>query len=81
MIVAFLPGRVLFRLSVRAREHADAPADFLAFRPGSILRAGLQTLFLAGNVASVLVPCTLALALMAIALFLRTAFATKTRLD
>jgi ABC-2 type transport system permease protein len=42
---------------------------------------GLQTIFLAGDIGSVLWPCSAALSLMGGLLFLRTAFATKTRLD
>ena len=42
---------------------------------------GLQTIFLAGDIGSVLVPCSLALGLMAALLFARIALSTKTRLD
>ena len=42
---------------------------------------GLQTIFLAGDIASVLVPCSLTLGVMAALLFARTALSTKTRLD
>lgn len=41
----------------------------------------LQTLFLAGDVASVLIPSGLILSLMALVLFIRLAFATRVRLE
>jgi ABC-2 type transport system permease protein len=81
MLVAFLPG-VFF--SGFVFEIASMPAPlrlFSAIVPARYYVRGLQTIFLVGDVAAVLVPCTGALALMAVVLFARTAFATKTRLD
>jgi ABC-2 type transport system permease protein len=81
MLVAFLPG-VFF--SGFIFEIASMPAPLRLFSrivPARYYVQGLQTIFLAGDVAAVLVPCSSALALMAALVFLRTAFATKTRLD
>ena len=81
MLVAFLPG-VFF--SGFIFEIASMPWPLRAFSrivPARYYVQGLQTIFLAGDVGSVLWPATGALALMAILLFLRTAFSAKTRLD
>ena len=81
MLVAFLPG-VFF--SGFIFEIASMPWPLRAFSrvvPARYYVQGLQTIFLAGDLGSVLWPATGALTLMAILLFLRTAFAAKTRLD
>jgi ABC-2 type transport system permease protein len=81
MLVAFLPG-VFF--SGFLFELASMPAPLQWFSrivPARYYVQGLQTLFLAGNIGSVLIPCSLALLLMSALVFLRTAFATRTRLD
>jgi len=81
MLVAFLPG-VFF--SGFIFEIGSMPLPLRLFSrivPARYYVQGLQTIFLAGDIAAVLVPCTGALALMAALVFLRTAFATKTRLD
>ena len=81
MLVAFLPGMffsgVLF-------EVASMPALLRAFSaivPATYYVRGLQTIFLAGDIAAVLVPCTLILALMSAVLLVLTARNTRTRLD
>ena len=81
MLVAFLPG-VFF--SGFLFELASMPAPLQWFSrivPARYYVQGLQTLFLAGNIGSVLIPDTLALLLMATLIFLRTTLATRTRLD
>ena len=81
MLVAFLPG-VFF--SGFIFEIASMPWPLRAFSrivPARYYVQGLQTIFLAGDIGSVLWPATGALALMAVLLFLRTAFSAKTRLD
>ncbi|MGO9743052.1 MAG: ABC transporter permease [Roseiarcus sp.] len=81
MLVAFLPG-VFFSGFVFELASMPAPLRwFSAIVPARYYVQGLQTLFLAGNIGSVLVPCTLALLLMSALIFLRTALATRTRLD
>jgi ABC-2 type transport system permease protein len=54
---------------------------FSRFVPARYYVQGLQTLFLAGDVGSVLIPCSLALLAMSAVLFLLTARSTRTRLD
>jgi ABC-2 type transport system permease protein len=81
MITAFLPGMFfsgfLFELS-----SMPAPLQwFSAIVPARYYVQGLQTLFLAGDVGSVLIPCSLALIAMSVVLFLLTARSTRTRLD
>ena len=77
----FHAGPVLFRLHLRIVEHAGPAAMVFAHRAGPLLRAGPADMFLAGNLGSVLIPCSLALLLMSALLFFRTALATRTRLD
>ena len=81
MLVAFLPG-VFFSGFIFEISSMPAPLRlFSRIVPARYYVQGLQTIFLAGDIAAVLVPCAGALALMAALIFLRTAFATKTRLD
>ncbi len=81
MLVAFLPGVFV---SGFVFELASMPAPlrwFSTIVPARYYVQGLQTLFLAGNIGSVLIPCTLALLLMSAVIFLRTTLSTRTRLD
>jgi ABC-2 type transport system permease protein len=81
MLVAFLPG---LYFSGFLFEIASMPAPLRAFSlivPARYYVRGLQTIFLAGDIAAVLVPCTAALLLMNAVLFGLTALNTKQRLD
>jgi len=81
MLVAFLPG-VYF--SGFLFEIASMPAPLRAFAtivPARYYVRGLQTIFLAGDIAAVLVPCTAILLLMSAVLLGLTALNTRQRLD
>ena len=81
MLFAFLPG-VYF--SGFLFEIASMPAPLRAFAtivPARYYVQGLQTIFLAGNIAAVLVPCTAILLLMSAVLLGLTALNTRQRLD
>jgi ABC-2 type transport system permease protein len=81
MLVAFLPG---LYFSGFLFEVASMPAPLRAFAaivPAGYYVRGLQTIFLAGDIAAVLVPCTAVLVLMSVILFALTARNTKQRLD
>ena len=81
MLVAFLPG-VFFSGFVFELASMPAPLQwFSRIVPARYYVQGLQTLFLAGNIGSVLIPCTLALLLMSAFIFLCTTLSTRTRLD
>jgi len=81
MLVAFLPG---LYFSGFLFEIASMPAVLRAFAtivPARYYVRGLQTIFLAGDIAAVLVPCTAILLLMSAVLLGLTALNTKQRLD
>jgi len=81
MLVAFLPG-VYF--SGFLFEIASMPAPLRAFAtivPARYYVRGLQTIFLAGDIAAVLVPCTAILLLMSAVLRGLTALNSRQRLD
>ena len=81
MLVAFLPG-VYF--SGFLFEIASMPAPLRAFAaivPARYYVRGLQTIFLAGDIAAVLVPCTAILLVMSTVLLALTARNTRQRLD
>ncbi|ATQ70973.1 MULTISPECIES: ABC transporter permease [Methylosinus] len=81
MVVAFLPG---LYFSGFLFEIASMPAPLRAFAaivPARYYVRALQTIFLAGDITAVLVPCALVLLFMAAALFAATARNTKQRLD
>jgi ABC-2 type transport system permease protein len=81
MLVAFLPGMYF---SGFLFEVASMPAPLRAFAtivPARYYVRGLQTIFLAGDLASVLVPCTAVLLLMGVVLFALTARNSRQRLD
>lgn len=81
MLVAFLPG---LYLSGFMFEVASMPAVLRAVStiiPAGYYVRGLSTIFLAGNIASVLVPATLILVLMSLVLFALTALNTRQRID
>ncbi|MDR3494181.1 MAG: ABC transporter permease [Ancalomicrobiaceae bacterium] len=81
MLVAFLPG---VYLSGFLFEVASMPAVLRAVAtiiPAGYYVRGLNTIFLAGDIASVLVPSAAVLALMSTLLFVLTALNTRQRLD
>jgi ABC-2 type transport system permease protein len=81
MLVAFLPG---LYFSGFLFEIASMPAVLRAFAtivPARYYVSGLQTIFLVGNIAAVLLPCTAILLVMSAVLFGLTALNTKQRLD
>ena len=81
LLVAFLPG---LYFSGFLFEVASMPRPLRVFStivPAKYFVRGLQTIFLAGDLASVLVPCTLVLLLMSTVLFALTARYTRQRLD
>ncbi len=81
MLVAFLPG---LYLSGFLFEVASMPAVLrLVARiiPAGYYVRGLNTIFLAGDIAAVLVPAAAVLAFMSLVLFTLTALNTRQRLD
>ena len=81
MLVAFLPG---LYFSGFLFEIASMPAPLRAFAaivPARYYVRGLQTIFLAGDLASILVPCTAILLFMSAVLFTLTLRNTRQRLD
>jgi ABC-2 type transport system permease protein len=81
MLVAFLPG---LYFSGFLFEIASMPAVLRAFAtivPARYYVSGLQTIFLVGDIAAVLLPCTAILLVMSAVLFGLTALNTKQRLD
>lgn len=81
MLVAFLPG---LYLSGFLFEVASMPAVLrwvATIVPAGYYVRGLNTIFLAGDIAAVLVPAAAVLALMSLVLFALTAFNTRQRLD
>jgi ABC-2 type transport system permease protein len=81
LLLAFMPG---LYFSGFLFEVASMPAGLRAFSaivPAKYFVRGLQTIFLVGDLASVLVPCTLALVAMGLVLFALTARNTRQRLD
>jgi ABC-2 type transport system permease protein len=81
MLVAFLPG---LYFSGFLFEIASMPWPLRAFAtivPARYYVRGLQTIFLAGDIAAVLVPCTAILLLMSSILLGLTSLNTKQRLD
>ena len=81
LIAAYLPA---FELSgfIFEIDSMPLPIRLLTYlMPARYFVACLQTLFLAGDVGSVLVPCTLAMALIAVVLFTLLARLTRMRLE
>ncbi|MGO9458741.1 MAG: ABC transporter permease [Rhodomicrobium sp.] len=81
MLASFLPG--LF-FSGFIFELASMPAPLRAFSalvPAKYFVSALQTIFLAGDIASVLVPAISILSLMSVAVIVLTARNTRMRLD
>ncbi|MCW2274491.1 ABC transporter permease subunit [Rhodoblastus acidophilus] len=81
MLVAFLPG---LYFSGFLFEVASMPAPLRVFArvvPAYYYVPGLQTIFLAGDIWAVILPESLVLIVMAIALFTLTARKTRQRLD
>ena len=81
MLVAFLPGLYfsgfLFEIASMPAPCARSPRSC----PPRYYVSGLQTIFLAGDIAAVLVPCAAILLFMSAVLFGLTALNTKQRLD
>jgi ABC-2 type transport system permease protein len=81
MLIAFLPG---LYLSGFLFEVASMPAILRAIAvviPAGYYVRGLNTIFLAGDIAAVLLPATAVLLFMSAVLFTLTAFNTRQRLD
>lgn len=81
MLVAFLPG---LYFSGFLFEVASMPAPLRAFAvivPAGYYVRGLTTIFMAGDIAAVLIPASAILLLMSVILFGLTALNTKRRLD
>ena len=81
MLVAFLPG---LYFSGFLFEIASMPAPlqwFSTIVPAKYYVRGLQTIFLAGDISTVILPTAAVLLLMATILFAITAHNTKQRLD
>ena len=81
MLLAFLPG---LYFSGFLFEIASMPAPLRIFSmivPPKYYVRGLQTIFLAGDIGAVLIPCTLILIFMSTVLFVLTARNTRQRLD
>jgi len=81
MLIAFLPG---LYLSGFLFEIASMPAVLRAVAviiPAGYYVRGLNTIFLAGDIAAVLIPAVAVLLLMSVVLFTLTALKTRQRLD
>ena len=81
LLVAFMPG---LYFSGFLFEIASMPAPLRAFSaivPARYYVQGLQTIFLAGDLAAILLPATAVLVAMAVVLFALTARNTRQRLD
>ena len=81
LLLAFLPGLYFSGFLFEVASMPAALRAFSAIVPAKYFVRGLQTIFLVGDVASVLVPCTLALLAMGVILFALTARNTRQRLD
>ena len=81
MLIAFLPGLYFSGFLFEIASMPKPLQVFAAIVPARYYVRGLQTIFLAGDLASVLVPCTAILAGMSALLFLLTARNTKQNLD
>ena len=81
LLLAFMPGLYFSGFLFEIASMPQPLRAFSAIVPAKYYVQGLQTIFLVGDLASVLVPCTLALLAMAIVLFALTARNTRRRLD
>ena len=81
LLLAFLPGLYFSGFLFEVASMPAALRAFSAIVPAKYFVRGLQTIFLVGDVASVLVPCTLALLTMGVILFALTARNSRQRLD
>lgn len=81
LIVGFLPGFLLSGFVFEISSMPPAVQAVTRIIPARYFISCLQTLFLSGDIASVLVPNTLALCVIAGALVLLVALTTKRRLD
>ncbi len=81
MMTAFLPGLFFSGFIFELSSMPTPLQAFSAIVPARYFVKGLQTVFLAGDIASVLVPCVLILTLMSGVLMALTAWKSKMRLD
>ncbi|MBS0241933.1 MAG: ABC transporter permease, partial [Proteobacteria bacterium] len=81
MLVAFLPGLYFSGFLFEIASMPKVLQWFSVIVPAKYYVRGLQTIFLAGDLASVLVPTTLALLTMSAVLLLLTGRNTRQRLD
>ncbi|MDR3372828.1 MAG: ABC transporter permease [Ancalomicrobiaceae bacterium] len=81
MIVAFLPGVFLSGFLFEVSSMPTILRIVARIIPATYYVRGLNTIFLAGDIASVLVPSAAVLALMSTILFVLTALKTRQRLD
>lgn len=81
MMTAFLPGLFFSGFIFELSSMPTPLQAFSAIVPARYFVKALQTVFLAGDIASVLVPCVLILALMSGVLMALTAWKSRMRLD
>jgi ABC-2 type transport system permease protein len=81
MMTAFLPGLFFSGFIFELSSMPTPLQAFSAIVPARYFVKGLQTVFLAGDIASVLVPCVLILTLMSGVLMALTAWKSRMRLD
>ena len=81
MLIAFLPGLYFSGFLFEIPSMPGVLRAFATIVPAQYYVRGLQTIFLAGDIAAVLVPCTAILLLMTAILLGLTVRNTKQRLD
>ena len=81
LLVAFLPGLYFSGFLFEIASMPGVLRGFATIVPARYYVRGLQTIFMAGDIASVLVPCTAILLAMSTVLFVLTALNTRQRLD
>ena len=81
LLVAFLPGMFFSGFLFEVASMPTVLRAFAAIVPAGYYVRGLQTIFLAGDIWAVIVPCTAILAFMSAVLFVLTWRNTRTRLD
>jgi ABC-2 type transport system permease protein len=81
MMTAFLPGLFFSGFIFELSSMPTPLQAFSAIVPARYFVKALQTIFLAGDIASVLVPCILILTLMSVVLMALTVRKSKMRLD
>ena len=81
MLIAFLPGLYLSGFLFEVASMPPILRAIAVIIPAGYYVRGLNTIFLAGDIAAVLVPATLVLLFMSAVLFTLTALKTRQRLD